>query len=44
MDDLGETHNLAPTPALVSHLHTLLADWREQIEAKLPHLNPAPTL
>jgi hypothetical protein len=45
IDDIGETHDLMPThPDLVSELHTLLMNWRKQIEAKLPQLNPAPTL
>ncbi len=40
-DDIGETHDLAPThPDIVAELHTLLIDWHEQVEARRPQPNP----
>ena len=40
-DDAGESHNLASEmPSLTADLGTLLADWRAQVEAKIPQPNP----
>jgi arylsulfatase A-like enzyme len=39
--DIGEEHDLAPTnPDLVARLHSLLTEWREQVEARIPEPNP----
>ncbi len=41
-EDIGETHDLATThPDLAGHLHALLTDWREHVEANIPIPNPA---
>jgi len=40
-DDIEEEHDLAPDePERVKHLHRLLVDWRERVEAVLPSPNP----
>jgi len=40
-DDIGEARNVAAgNPGIVQELHTLLADWRASVEAKIPQPNP----
>jgi arylsulfatase A-like enzyme len=40
-DDVGEQHDLAADePDRVRHLHHLLTDWRDRVEAVLPTPNP----
>jgi arylsulfatase A-like enzyme len=42
-EDIEEEHNLArEMPDLASKLWSQLATWREEIEAKIPQLNPNP--
>jgi hypothetical protein len=40
-EDIEEEHNLAQTkPELARQLKNILAEWREQVEAKIPEPNP----
>ncbi len=40
-EDIGEENDLAAKePATRDHLHSLLKEWREKVEAKIPQPNP----
>lgn len=41
--DIGETHNLADQqPQRARRMQQMLADWRRQVQAKMPERNPNP--
>ena len=40
-EDIGEQHNLAEAnPAKTQELHAMLKAWREEVDAKMPTVNP----